>query len=238
MLKDLLNQILALQNPERLELDGRLYTTKQVVPVTSPRADTLIVYSLTGLLDYLTSNVDKLIHEDLLIHVENPREVSVVSNLHGDFRERECLIKAQIDALKMPFNTWVDHEEFNIFMQSCFVDDPATHRAAILKIIGNVQDGVIRNVNDDGVSQEVTIKTGIARVGNVTIPNPVLLRPYRTFTEVEQPASQFVFRMKEGPRCMLVEADGGAWRNTARQNIKQYLAEQLNAVKIPANILA
>ncbi|MEB9782308.1 hypothetical protein P4K16_30685, partial [Bacillus cereus] len=57
--------------------------------------------------------------------------------------------------------------------------------------------------------------------------NPVQLSPYRTFVEVEQPESKFVFRMREGARCGLFEADGGAWKLEAMNNIKEYLKEAL-----------
>jgi len=64
----------------------------------------------------------------------------------------------------------------------------------------------------------------------VAVPNPVTLRPYRTFSEVEQPASQFVFRMKTGgssPSCALFNADGGAWALEAIENIKRWLSDRL-----------
>ncbi|MEB9776454.1 hypothetical protein P4K25_31445, partial [Bacillus cereus] len=63
--------------------------------------------------------------------------------------------------------------------------------------------------------------------GNAKVPNPVQLSPYRTFVEVEQPESKFVFRMREGARCGLFEADGGAWKLEAMNNIKEYLKEAL-----------
>lgn len=76
-------------------------------------------------------------------------------------------------------------------------------------------------------SQKVTVKTGVASVSDAVVPNPVTLAPYRTFPEVEQPESKFIFRMKEGPTAALFEADGGAWRNTAILGIKEYLKEAL-----------
>lgn len=65
------------------------------------------------------------------------------------------------------------------------------------------------------------------------VPNPVKLRPYRTFHEVEQPASDFIFRMKSerGISCALFEADGGAWENAAMANIKNYLEFELADVE-------
>ena len=58
---------------------------------------------------------------------------------------------------------------------------------------------------------------------------PVELIPYRTFQEVEQPASKFVFRIgdKEVPAFKIVEAEGGIWKNEAVSNIKAFLMENL-----------
>ncbi|MNW60692.1 hypothetical protein D3C74_386970 [compost metagenome] len=70
-----------------------------------------------------------------------------------------------------------------------------------------------------GMTQSVVAKTGVATVEDVKVPNPVLLAPYRTFVEVEQPESSFVFRMKDGPSAALFEADGGAWRNDVIANV-------------------
>ena len=68
---------------------------------------------------------------------------------------------------------------------------------------------------------------GVASADDVIVPNPVELAPYRTFLEVEQPSSSFIFRMKNGPRGAIFEADGGAWRNQAILNIKEYLTKEL-----------
>lgn len=39
--------------------------------------------------------------------------------------------------------------------------------------------------------------------------------------------SKFVFRMQDGPRAALFEADGGEWRLATMLRIKKYLQEQL-----------
>ena len=43
-------------------------------------------------------------------------------------------------------------------------------------------------------------------LADVIVPNPVLLAPYRTFQEIEQPFSNFVFRMadKQTPAFSLI----------------------------------
>ena len=48
--------------------------------------------------------------------------------------------------------------------------------------------------------QKVAARTGFATTGLAAVPNPVTLKPFRTFVEVPQPASEFVLRLKEGAR--------------------------------------
>jgi hypothetical protein len=118
-------------------------------------------------------------------------------------------------------------------MQSCFVQNEDT--AKILKVVGNIKEETVRNIGDDGISQQVTAKAGIATVENVIVPNPVILAPYRSFIEVDQPESKFVFRMRSTgsePQCALFEADGGAWKLDAMYLIKGFLTKHLEGIDI------
>jgi hypothetical protein len=51
------------------------------------------------------------------------------------------------------------------------------------------------------------------------------LAPYRTFPEVAQPVSSFVFRARcpeaSQPMLMLVEADGGRWKVEAMNTLRE-----------------
>lgn len=129
------------------------------------------------------------------------------------------------------YGKFIDHERFCIGLQANFLDDEKSDRALVLKFAGTVEDGSVAQYSDDGISQKATVKTGIASKGDAIVPNPVKLRPYRTFHEVQQPMSEFIFRMKsdDGVRCALFEADGGAWENVAMKNIKEYLEVELAA---------
>ena len=130
------------------------------------------------------------------------------------------------------YGSYMDHESFLIALQSKFI--PNDDRELLMKFAGTVENGSLAQYGDDGVTQKATIKTGIASKGDVIVPNPVTLRPFRTFVEVEQPESAFVFRMREGGRgdieCAIFEADGGAWKNAAMKGIKEYLQYELNEV--------
>lgn len=65
----------------------------------------------------------------------------------------------------------------------------------------------------------------------------VVLRPYRTFTEVEQPASAFIFRCRQDQgkmQFMLCEADGGAWRSEAMKNIQTFMEKAVQGLNVIA----
>jgi hypothetical protein len=117
---------------------------------------------------------------------------------------------------------------------------PTEWSTRILALAGNLKAGREVTTQDDGVSQTATVKAGVTLVDTAKVPNPVPLKPYRTFIEVNQPESSFVLRLKQGyrenelPSIALFEADGGAWRLEAIQSIAQYLRTALPELKILA----
>lgn len=144
-------------------------------------------------------------------------------------RKREELVDVEAMIPDFEYGRYMGNERFIIALQSKFIanDD----RALLLQFAGTVKDESIAQYGDDGVTQKATIKTGITSVGDAVVPNPVKLRPFRTFIEVEQPESAFVFRMRQaeghGVECAIFEADGGAWKNAAMKSIKEYLQYEL-----------
>lgn len=153
--------------------------------------------------------------------------MAVISDLYGKERQRETLLVSEAYELGHRFDNYIPVEDFIVYLQSMFVQDETT--ANIMKIVGNLSQGVEAQFVDDGVTQRVTAMTGVTRKEVVSVPNPVELRPFRTFADIEQPSSNFVLRIKanndRGPTCALFEADGGAWKNTAIATIKTWLAK-------------
>jgi len=242
MLKELYEAIRGDAPAQELTINGRKYTTSDVHSVYAPQPDTLEVSTLTGLVDYLKNNIDKLDIATLLCHVESPTSVSIISKLQGDFEQRNAYIKAEARVRSLTFNKFMGSEEFNLWLQSCFVDTPltvdgelkATDKGLLLKYVGNVRDEQVKTTGDDGITQEVTVKVGVASVANVVLPNPAILRPYRTFNEVTQPASAFVFRARTGPEFALIEADNGAWESEAMKSIKEFMGFEVEGLHVIA----
>lgn len=80
---------------------------------------------------------------------------------------------------------------------------------------------------DNGVTQTVEARKGVALMGNVQIKPRVTLRPFRTFLEIEQPESEFILRLDDDGEINLIGADGGAWKLEAVRNIAAYFETQL-----------
>lgn len=140
---------------------------------------------------------------------------------------RETLFRAEAIVSEFRFDRWYDQEGFMLGLQANF--QPTADLNLILKVSGNIEKKNNAAYSDDGVSQVVTMQTGVATKADALVPNPARLKPFRTFQEVPQPESNFVFRIgdDEEPTFKLVEAEGGIWRNEAIQNIKDYLATLL-----------
>jgi hypothetical protein len=236
MIREAIEKIEEMAAIQQFEIDGRKYTSKGLIPVLDPAPVVLTIETLTGFCDYIKENIDRLNFPDMhLVHVQNYRMVFLISSLSPSFRKREIYIKAETESILFPYGQFMDLESFIVRIQSMFVQDENT--TGILKIVGNVSDGMVKNFQDDGVTQQATVKTGVSRVAEVPVPNPVDLTPYRTFLEIEQPKSKFVFRMRskaESPECALFEADGGAWKNVAKERVRDWLKDRVGGIPIIA----
>lgn len=212
------------------DIHGHTYSDKPLNRISyNPKAEPIKMNTLTSLVDYIKAEHCD-VAQTMFIHIVSPTKVRFFSALDNE-RKRECLV--EVDALvpSFKFETFINHEAFCIGLQSKFLSDPDTHKELLLKFAGTVESGSIAEYGDDGVTQKATVKKGIASKTEAIVPSPALLKPYRTFAEIDQPESNFIFRMKEdkyeGICCALYEADGGAWKMEAVKRIKAYLEESL-----------
>lgn len=228
MIRQALEYIVGLKEPVITDIGGDTYSDKPLNRISYiPYAKAIEMCTLTSLIDYIMANIDAM-SSKMIIHVVSPTCVKLYSQLDND-RKREYMVEVAARVPEFSYGRYTEHESFLIALQSKFIDN--ADRELLLKFTGTVENGTVAQYGDDGVTQKATIKTGIASKGEAIVPNPVKLRPFRTFIEVEQPESAFVFRMRQdernGVECAIFEADGGAWKNAAMKNIKEYLQFEL-----------
>ena len=224
---------LGIEKNPLVTVDEKTYSLKQLSAVKEIGPDPLEFNFLDSLITYLKEDPDLTrAANKLIIEIVSPTEVGLHTQTIGSFNQR--FTPAICTALISPFpwGKFISPEEFIIMAQSRFVE--TEDLAKIRQIVGNVRTEEVMSFSDDGVSQMVNAKSSITRVENVVIPPRVKLAPYRTFIEIEQPESEFVFRAKKAgdlPHFALFEADGGAWRIEAMKRIKAYLEGQLEGIE-------
>lgn len=223
MLKELIQYLISLSRPEIVEEGGKTYSTRNLTQLDKEQpVDAINIRSLSGLVDYIKSDFD---HErEVMIHVESPTRVRVFDQLN-DVNDRRIYVESRAMLPEITFERYMDRESFNIMLQACFVD--SDYKGTVLKFVSSIIEENSVSQTDDGTSQKVATKTGVATIGEAVVPNPVGLKPFRTFVEVPQPESEFVLRLREGGQVGLFEADGGAWELNAMQNIKTYFKVEL-----------
>ena len=226
----------------RLERDGLTFAREGLKPVFfEPRPAPLDINTLTGLVDYLNKNVDSLNPEELMIRVLNVKTVALTSKICGKDRARDQFVIAGIDKelQEYPFGRYMAIEEFVIRLRSMFEGTPDLER--VIAYTSNLASGTAILTQDDGISQTATVKIGVSGALKKTETAPVIvhLKPFRTFRELEQMESEFLFRIQtdedgKNPSCALFEADGGRWRNETVLAIKEWLKKNTKDIAIIA----
>ena len=145
--------------PEVLEIAGKTYCTKNLQRYDREEmAVPLTARSLTSLLDYLAERSEEL-RESMIIHVESPTKVRLLSGLIKE-RQREELFCVETYPNGFQFDRYYSQEDFVINMQTAFQQTDETK--LILAVAGNVENKTVSNYGDDGTSQKATISRGIA----------------------------------------------------------------------------
>lgn len=227
MIKEALQYIVGLSDIKTIEHNYEVYADRQLhrVPNEIDCPEPLGVNTLSGFMDYVAANeghTATCTDNPIYIHIVSPTEVRLVSILNADNR-RSTYIKATALLPEQNFGRILDQERFLIWLRTSFVE--TQNRQDMIQFCGCVTGNDVVNLDDDGISQKVSVSTFVGTRDAIAPTDPVLC-PYRTFVDIEQPESQFVFRSQKtdfGVGFVLYEADGGAWKTTAMDTIRRYI---------------
>lgn len=220
-----IEKIVELSQPNIIESDnGFEYSDKPLYPIKEPKVKGICLSTLDSVID-LVRTENNFFYSPIIIHVEGYKTITVYSGLGNSDRERNIPYSVSADVPQQIFGSRLSYEEMMIALKSKFVDTPEL--CELVQLLGTITEENNMQIADDGFTQSVTVRKGIAVKGNKAINPIVELKPYRTFLEVDQPKSNFLIRLFEGGTAALFEADGGAWKLDARKNIVSYLKNSL-----------
>lgn len=228
MLKEALEYLVGLGKVRTLEINGETYSTVPMhyVKPFEYMPETLTVNGLDSIVKLIRSEMDRFNavagSGKMLIQVVSAKEVRVYTNLDYMYR-RMYPYRALLDA-KGFCPGWRELDSAVMDLKcGCMKDE---NRDYVLRLISSLSSTESNSVEDNGVTQVVTVRKGIAMKGTEEIRELVELTPYRTFREVAQPRSQFVIRVKDG-KVGILEADAGVWELQAKLRIKEYFEDHM-----------
>lgn len=222
--KSAIEKIVELGAPNLVVENGYNYTDKPLTVIKEPVANTVYFKTLKGITDTLKAEISH--HKaPVIVSVISHDQVEVLSALNVSDRNREKPYVATAETPNLDFDRYISNESMLIQLKSKFLQ--TSELLELVQLLGTIVDENSLKLMDDGFSQSVTVKKGIALKDNKVINPRIKLTPYRTFLDVEQPASEFLLRLQEGGSVALFEADGGAWKLKARKNVAQRLSSDL-----------
>lgn len=223
MIKAAIEKILSLAEPHTVFSGDYEYTDKPLTLIEPPHISKLTFRTLKGFAEVILNEKDYF--PDLTVAVGENYVYAFTDFVEAD-RERDFPYRAEADIPQIEFGRYMPYENMMIALKSKFV--PTDELNELVKLLGTITEENRTAVSDDGFTQSVTVKQGIALVGNKAVNPIVKLKPFRTFVEIDQPESEFLIRLRQGGEVALFEADGGAWKLEARHRITEKLRELLS----------
>ena len=237
MLKTMIEKIEKMAGPKVYAIGDENYASANLVRI-DPKKDFPKSISLTGLdsvCKMVVNEANELFSGDqVLIQVMDYRRVRVFTTLDGEM-DRCWLYECEADTPRVKTGTFMSHEEAVIQLRSLYI--PNSDTEYLLKLLSSVSRESKVSSNDNGVSQTVEARTGVALTTNVDVRPYVNLKPFRTFLEVEQPESMFLLRLDNDGQIALIEADGGVWKLEATRNISAYFEDKLGELIVAGRVV-
>ena len=200
-----------------------------------PQVPVFEVTTLDGFVNMLEAGIDGFKVEGNVIHVVSHKSVQLITRSHSAYGKRTIHLGATpVEGVTgFPyFNNWGTQEEFVIGLQSGF--QPSKDLEYLLRLASHIDAKSSVATVDNSVAQEITVRQGVAFAETVAVNPRLSLKPYRTFRELDEHASEVIFRIKDGGKLALFEADGGAWKIQAIGLIASWLSNRIKTSAVTA----
>lgn len=208
MLAKMIDKIVSLKETKIFEINGQTYADASLtrIPPHVDRPDCISVSGLDSICKLIRTELEK-VDTTIMVQVKSNDTVEVMTTYLSDF-SRNTLYRAKADAPGL-YTGFRGRE------------------VALIELLSRMTNENSVSTNDNGVTQTVEARQGVALNAVVEIKPRVMLRPFRTFLEVEQPESEFLLRVDPDEGIGFFEADGGIWKLEAKKNIADYFLKNM-----------
>ena len=226
MLKAMIQKIEEMAAPKTYEVDGSVFASKDLVHVMDkkPMPKSISVTGLDSICKLVRNEADH-VGLQIFVQVKDHKNVCVFTSLDSD-EDRLYLYSCTADTPNISMGKFVPYETAAIELRSLYIPNDGTDY--LLELLSSISSESKVTTTDNGVTQRVEAKSGIALNSVVKVEPRVSLQPFRTFIEVPQPESEFLLRISERGEIGLFPADGGVWKLEATRNIAAYFECELS----------
>lgn len=238
MLKAAIEKIVELASPSVIQVNGKTFSNERFTEVKEQLyyPECLILNSLDGIVKMIQKEAkekrlsdinvptdDNTVEQRLYVRVSEYNRVDVFTSYDTQgVRTYLYRSNADVPGFREGFR---DRGTMLIQLRSLFLQTPDV--AYLLDLLSKMSDEEKVTSQDNGVTQVVEARKGVALKEQVEVRPRVKLTPFRTFLEVDQPESEFLLRVGDGGQVGLFEADGGVWKLVAKRSIAAYLEGRL-----------
>jgi hypothetical protein len=210
--------------------DGKEYSAVGLTPVRDiNREGTIGLTSLASFAGFITKNPQGIGYGKAVVVIDEEFGVQLLSEPKEEDRKRTTYAYAKWPMTQFSFGCYYPMEQFLIAIQTLFVQTTQSKQLFMDMKDMRIDDSV--HMEDNGMSMKVAVQHGVSSASIQMEQVPVIqtLKPLRYFTEAEQVESPFLLRLsgtsETGVKAALFEADGGAWKIKAAENIASKLGE-------------
>lgn len=225
MLKAFIEKIVSLSGPKTFEIEGKTFASEELNEIR-PYKDIPRSISVNGLdsICKLVRHEAEKVGRKMFIQCKTFRSVEVFSTYGNDFG-RYYLYTCNADTPQITMERFISYENAVIEIRSLYIPNEDTKY--LLNLLSSISNESKVTSSDNGVTQKIEAKSGIALHNMVEVKPRVSLKPFRTFVEIEQPESEFLLRIDHNGNIGLFQADGGVWKLEATRNIANYFEHEL-----------
>jgi hypothetical protein len=223
--------------PVDVQIDGRNYRVKTGPygielgeQILAPVTPGLQLNSLSGFRDAYLAGVDEFGAGKTVVQVVDYNTVELVSVEPEETGVRRSFLRSMnLEKNPFPFDSYQTPEQFLLSLQMGFL--PTEEVIQLQKFASALTNESSIGTQDDGYSQQITVKQGAVTRAEVKLPPRIKLMPYRTFREIDPVQSEFIVRLKGAqgalPIIALIPVDAGRWKHDTALLVKYWLVAEL-----------
>lgn len=219
--KDFIEKIEEIVNANKtVEIGGFDYSINELKLIKDRLPDVIEVSSLESL-KLMGFPVDTT-----WCHIVSSTRVEVIKRQRDRWGRSIKLAVADVQKYIPTFTSgnWYTIEDCIIKLNTCFQHDDNLKN--VLNTISNIKMENNSDIEDDGLTQTVTAKSGVVLKSKIELPNPLVLKPIVTFAEIQPSEKEYIMRVRfvnNQVQVSIHEIQSRTWELEIMGKIRDYL---------------